>query len=581
VTTPTHVVATAGHVDHGKSTLVTVLTGTDPDRLVEERRRGLTIDLGFAYTTLPSGHVVSFVDVPGHVRFLKNMLAGVGSVEAVLFVVAATEGWKPQSEEHLRILELTGVDRGVVALTKVAGLEDDWRSLVRLEVAERLAGSPLAGAPLVSVDAKTGEGLADLVRALDDVCTRAPLPADRHRPRLWVDRSFAARGAGTVVTGTLVGGALAVGEEVLVLGDRPRPARIRGLQSHHRTEVSVPPGRRAALNLLGVAHSAIHRGDAVVRPGQWAPTRLLDATLSVLAALDHPVDRRGAYLAYIGSGEHPVRLRLLDRSRLAPGETGLVRLALPTALPLLPEDRYVLREAGRDETVGGGVVLDVQPVLPASRARPDTSIERVVRERGFVEVDELERLTGQRRPPDVGGRWVADPDLRRREEQRLAESVEAAGDTGLDLAALSERERALLRGLDAVEIVGGRAHRRGTGPRDLGTHPYLAALEGSPFSPPPPDGVDRHELRALIQAGLVVDCDGTLFAARAVEAARERLADLLAGTPDGVTVATLRDALGTSRKYTLALLEYFDATGVTRRRGELHTGGPRLAEPLP
>src|SRR6184192_2959822 len=205
-----HVVGTAGHVDHGKSTLVQAFTGMDPDRLAEEKERGLTIDLGFAWTTLPSGRTLAFVDVPGHVRFIKNMLAGVGAVDACLFVVAATEGWKPQSEEHLRILELLGVDHGLVALTKTSLVDDEWLELVRMDIEERLAGTFLAGAPVVEVDAVAGRGVEALQAALDSLLARTPTAIDRARPRLWVDRSFAARGSGTVVTGTLAGGTMAV-----------------------------------------------------------------------------------------------------------------------------------------------------------------------------------------------------------------------------------------------------------------------------------------------------------------------------------------------------------------------------------
>src|SRR4051794_437376 len=205
-----HVVATAGHVDHGKSTLVLALTGMDPDRFAEEKARGLTIDLGFAWTTLTSGRELAFIDVPGHVRFLKNRLAGVGAVDACLFVVAATEGWKPQSEEHLRILELLGVTHGLIALTKVALVDEEWREIVRMELDERVAGTFLEDAEVVEVDAPTNAGVDDLRAGLDRLLAATPSALDRDRPRLWIDRSFAAKGSGTVVTGTLAGGSFSV-----------------------------------------------------------------------------------------------------------------------------------------------------------------------------------------------------------------------------------------------------------------------------------------------------------------------------------------------------------------------------------
>ena len=563
-----HVVATAGHVDHGKSTLVRALTGTDPDRWAEEKARGLTIDLGFAATSLPSGREVAFVDVPGHVRFLKNMLAGVGAVDVALFVVASTEGWKPQSEEHLRILELLGVPVGLVALTKVAVVDDDHRALAAMDVGERLAG-----VPLVEVDAPTGQGVDELRAALDDVLGATPTAVDRGRPRLWVDRSFAARGSGTVVTGTLAGGGLAVGDEAVLLPAGVR-VRVRSLQSHGQALEEAGPGRRLAVNLTGVGHADVARGDALVRPGQWHEARTVDADLSVLASLDHDVSRRGAYLAYVGSGEHPVRLRVLGREALAPGGRGAVRLHLPVALPLLPGDRFVLREAGRSETVGGGEVLDVDPTVAAGRARPDRSVERVVAERGWVDVGVLERLTGERRAPDLGP-FVVDPAVRAAAAVDLERRVDEAGPLGLDVAALSERERLVLDALGTVNVAGGRA-RRPAAADPLAGHPFVAALEAAPFAPPSADGVDRAELRGLVQRGLVLEHDGVWFAPSAVDAAGRTVAGLLAAQPEGVTVAEVRDALGTSRKFLLPLLALLDGSGVTRRRGDRRVGGPRL-----
>ncbi|MEZ5142580.1 MAG: selenocysteine-specific translation elongation factor [Acidimicrobiales bacterium] len=369
----THVVATAGHVDHGKSTLVQALTGTDPDRLAEEKERGLTIDLGFAWCTLPSGRGVAFVDVPGHVRFLRNMLAGVGAVDACLFVVAATEGWKPQSEEHLRILEGLGHRHGVVALTKVGLVDEDHRELARLDVVDHLEGTFLADAEIVAVDAVDGTGLAALRLALDRLLDDTPRATDLHRPRLWVDRSFAPKGAGTVVTGTLTGGRLAVDDELVVVPGE-RPVRVRALQTHEHGEAEVGPGHRVAVNLSGISHHDVGRGDALVRAGQWHAVAVLDARIDVLGSLDHPVSRRGAYLAYLGSGEHAVRLRVLGPDVIEPGRSGFVRLHLPVPLPLLPGDHVVLRDAGRGETIGGGEILDVDPRLPAARARPDRDV---------------------------------------------------------------------------------------------------------------------------------------------------------------------------------------------------------------
>ncbi len=568
-----HVVATAGHVDHGKSTLVLALTGMDPDRFAEEKARGLTIDLGFAWATLPSGRELAFIDVPGHVRFLKNMLAGVGAVDACLFVVAATEGWKPQSEEHLRILQLLGVSHGLVALTKVGLVDDETRELARMEIEDEVQGTFLEGAGIVEVDVPAGQGVDDLRTALDQLLAITPASVDRGRPRLWVDRVFAAKGSGTVVTGTLAGGGLAVDDEVLVLPGMQK-ARVRGLQSLQRQRERVEPGSRVAVNLGGVSHDELARGHAVVRPGQWRPTRIFDASLQVLDGLDHPVSRRGAYQAYLGSGEHAVRLRVLGEEAIAPGKVGAVRLHLPVAVPLLPGDRYILRESGRDETVGGGEVLDVAPVLPASKARPSRSVDRVVAERGWVAADDLERMTGERREPNVG-RWVVAPAALEASLAELREAIEGAGPLGVDRAALGERQRAVLPLLEGVVVEGGRVRPEAVGD-PLAGHPYVAALEAGRFSPPEPAGVDRAELAELVRRGLILEREGVYFAPAAVDEAARLLAGLLVQHPDGVTVAQVRDALGTTRKHALPLLAHFDATGVTRRRGDLRIGGPRL-----
>ena len=570
-----HVVATAGHVDHGKSTMVQALTGTDPDRLAEEKARGLTIDLGFASTVLPSNRGVAFIDVPGHVRFLKNMLAGVGGVDACVFVVAATEGWKPQSEEHLRILELLGIGHGLIALTKVGQADEDLVELARLEIADRVAGTFLEDAEVIAIDSLDGTGIDDLIAAFDRMLADTPTAQDRKRPRLWIDRVFAPKGAGTVVTGTLAGGLVRAEDELLLI-PAGREVRVRGLQSLHEGRTKIGPGNRVALNLGGIDHNELARGDVLVRSGQWHLTDRVDASVRVLDTLDHPLTRRGAHVAYIGSGEHPVRVRVLGPEAIDPGGSGSIRLHLPTALPLTPGDRFILREFGRGETVGGGEILDIDPVLPAARARPDRSVDRVIAERGRIEAERLELLTGERREADVG-QWVVAPDVLTTETARALDAVTAAGPLGIDLAGVDEFERAVMETLEGTIVEGGRV-RIADSVDPLLDHQYVATLEASPFSPPPPDGVDRTELRELVRRGDVVELDGVHFAASAIEAAALVVARLLSEHPDGVTVAQVRDAWGTTRKFALPLLGHLDATGVTRRRDDLRIGGPRLPE---
>ncbi len=574
------VVATAGHVDHGKSSLVQALTGVNPDRFEEERRRGLTIDLGFAHTSLGGGNDVSFIDVPGHVRFLRNMLAGVGGVDACMFVIAATEGWKPQSEEHLRILQLLGLGHGIVALTKIDLVADDWRELQELDIRDNLAGTFLADAPIVAVSATIGTGLDDLRAALIELVSTTPPANDRERPRLWIDRVFAAKGSGTVVTGTLTDGTISVDDQ---LHAGVHPVRVRGIQSHGERRDTIGPGNRVALNLAGVDHTQLQRGDAVVRALQWRPTSRFDASLTVLPSLTHAVSRRGAYFAYLGSGEFPVRLRVLGLESIPAGGSGLVRLHLtgPTQLPLLPGDRFVLRESGRDETVGGGEVLDVAPKLPASRATPDRNVDRIISEHGWLTVDDLAALTGERRDATVGG-WIVSADRLRETELAVRERVASSGELGLDIAVLNDRERTVLAAIgeqEGIAIDNGRA--RVAGLRDpLSDHPYVADLLAGGFAPPDATGVDKAQLRELIRRGLVIERDGLHFHPGAVASAARRAAELLQAQPAGFTVSQFREALGNTRKHAVPLAAELDATGVTRRRDDVRIAGPKLP-PIP
>jgi selenocysteine-specific elongation factor len=568
-----HVVATAGHVDHGKSTLVKALTGTDPDRLAEEKARGLTIDLGFAGATLPSGRGISFVDVPGHVRFLKNMLAGVGMVDACLFVVAATEGWKPQTEEHLRILDLLGISRGVIALTKVGQCDEDLVMLAHLDIEDHVGNTFLAEAPVVEVDAIDDVGLDDLRATLDELTDDLPAAADHRRPRLWIDRSFAPTGAGTVVTGTMTGGKVRVDDDLTVLPSG-HGVRVRSLQSLHQARTKVGPGNRVAVNLVGVSHDQVGRGDVLVQAEQWHQTRTIDARLRVLDSVSHEVSRRGAFVAYLGSGEHPVRMRVLGDRPLLAGDEGPVRLHLPVPLPLVPGDRFILRESGRSETIGGGEVLDIDPIVAAAHARPDRSVDRVIAERGWIEVDRLALLTGEQREPDVG-RWAVSPEAFEAARDAVAARIEAAGEYGLDRAGLDEHERAVLDHVAGAVVDGGRV-TIGSIDHQMASHPFVQAVEAQLFTPPAPDGVDRAELAELRRQGLVEQEEGIWFSPKAFDEAARRIASMLAAQPEGVTVSEVRETLGCSRKYALPLLNRLDRTGVTRRRDDFRIAGPRL-----
>ena len=592
-------VATAGHVDHGKSSLVHALTGTDPDRFPEEKQRGLTIDLGYAFTTLPSGEDVGFVDVPGHVRFIKNMLAGVGAVDVVMLVVAANEGWMPQSEEHLRILELLGVSFGLVCVTKADLVDDDTLELARLEVEDRVARSALGGSPIVVCDALSGRGLDDVRGTLDGVLYAAPRPVDRGRPRLWVDRVFAAKGAGTIVTGTLVGGELRVDETVEV-GLQAKRARIRAIETARQKLDVAAPGTRVALNLVGpgIERGALRRGDAVVRPGQWELADVVDVALEPLTGVDFR--SRSSLQCYTGSGERAALLRTLD------AEHRYGRMRLDGPVPLAPGDRLVLRDPGERNTVGGAEVLDVAPTGRARDAATVLSLplgRRLLARHGWLAVDELDRLAG------VGAKEAAEiaDDLVRTgavraggwlvDEQTLAAVRSAAAlrvrghheespvDRGIELASLapalgldSERLRVALEDDDELVVEHGSvrdvAHRpRVTESPQAGA--LLEALEAEPFAPPEPDsvGADPALVRWMVREGAVVDLDGIVFAATALDEARRRIRAALARR-GAVTVADVRDLLGSTRKYVLPIVNRLDAEGVTRRRGDERIPGP-------
>lgn len=355
------VIGTAGHVDHGKSTLVEALTGTHPDRLKEEQQREMTIELGFGWMTLPDGEEIGIVDVPGHRDFIENMLAGVGGIDAALLVIAADEGVMPQTKEHLAILDLLQIPTGVIAITKTDLVWDaEWLDLVESEVRNALRGSALENAPLVRVSAKTRAGLDHLVTALNRALQQKPLRRDIGRPRLPVDRAFSMPGFGTVVTGTLSDGRFQVGDEIEILPAGHR-GRIRGLQTHKKKEEIALPGSRTAINISGLTLAQIRRGDVVTHPGQYQPTRRLDARLRLLNDISAPLRHAGEVKFFVGAAETMATVRLLGTETLAPGQEGWVQIELRKPVVTVRGDRFILRRPSPAETLGGGLVVDAQP----------------------------------------------------------------------------------------------------------------------------------------------------------------------------------------------------------------------------
>jgi selenocysteine-specific elongation factor len=568
------VIATAGHVDHGKSSLVLALTGTDPDRWAEEKRRGMTIDLGFAHTQLPSGETASFIDVPGHIRFLRNMLAGVGAIDGCILVVDAKEGWMPQTEEHFQILKLLGLQHGVIALTKVdlvdAKVENDRRTEVRTKLRE----SFLSGAPIVSVSVVSSKGLDEIRNALDVLIVeskRTNQTRNRNRPRLWVDRSFSSRGAGTVVTGTLIDGSLESDTELTIVRTRQR-VRVREIQQHEKSTTQLAPGHRCALNLVGVNHAEIFRGDALIVPDQWLPSTMFDASLTIVPSLQHRVTRRGSYSVYIGAGEFAAKIRLIGTRELQVNENGFVRIALQTPIPILPGDRYILRESGRQETIGGGEVLDIAPTLRASKAKPNRSVERVISERQWVTAKELELLTGEVCQPMVGD-WLTTAKPLDTTRKELALKLAKTSD-GLEISRLKPHEQAVLVTLPDVVIEMGRARIKGAS--SITEHPYVGLFAKAGVTPPDTKTLDRNIVRQIVQRGLFVDIDGVVFHISALETARLNVQKILQQHPNGFTVSQFRENLGITRKHAVPLLEALDRRAITKRNGDLRVGGARL-----
>ena len=357
----TYIIGTAGHVDHGKSTLIEAITGTHPDRLQEEREREMSIVLGFDSFQLPDGKAISVVDVPGHRDFIENMLSGIGSIDACLLVIAADEGVMPQTREHLDILHLLEVTRGVVALTKIDLVDDpEWLDLVEIEIHELLAETVLKDAPIVRVSAKSKTGIDVLLSTLGEVLEDQPPRPDVGRPRLSVDRVFLMPGFGSVVTGTLLDGTLHVGDEILLLPDGIK-GRIRGLQNHSQEVQDIGPGNRVAVNLSGIDQDAIQRGDVVIFPGTYDSTRRLDVRFQYLVGLEKPIQHDQEVKLFLGADETTARVRLLGQDSLLPGSAGWMQLEIKEPVVAVRGDRYILRRPSPSETLGGGVILDPHP----------------------------------------------------------------------------------------------------------------------------------------------------------------------------------------------------------------------------
>ncbi len=616
------VVCTAGHVDHGKSRLVAALTGTHPDRLPEERRRDMSIDLGFAYLSLPPDLEVAFVDVPGHRDFIENMLAGVGGVHAALLVVAADEGVMPQTQEHLAILEMLQIPQGLVALTKIDLAPDaEWLEAVEEEVRDLLQGTFLQDAPLLRVSVQTGEGLPALRGALARLLQDVPPRPNTGRPRLAVDRVFARPGFGTVVTGTLIDGAWQVGDPVEVL-PAEAAARIRGMQAHGRPIQQAQPGMRLALNLAGIPHHALQRGDVVAAPGAYRPTTRIDVHLRMWDRAPAPLPHMAWVKLFVWSAEVMARVRLLGRDALAPGEEAVAQLELTRPVVVAPGDRFILRRPSPDALLAGGRVLDPHPRFKYRKG------DRKARERlqhlarmgqvglwrrrleagevlGEAEVTALlpaperEAILAQAlregwlQRIDAGGRafYVASTHWEQWQQRALAAlrafHQEHPARPGMPKATLRTHlglEKPLFDALLQAMAAQGHIRVQGSVVALPDFRPHLPPGERervqriletlSREKPAHPvrvwmDALGAEVYTFLVAQGLLIPLEERAVVTRAqleqwLQAVRELFA-----RHGPLRVAQVRDALGLSRRLTVALLEYLDRQGYTRREGDL------------
>ncbi len=612
------VIGTAGHVDHGKSVLVEALTGIDPDRLEEEKRRGMTIDLGFAWMTLPSGREVSLVDVPGHERFIKNMLAGVGGIDLALLVIAADESVMPQTREHLAILDLLQVSRGLIAITKKDLVDDDWLELVEAEAEELLEGTALEGAGLFPVSAFTGDGMPELIAAIDSLLEQTPPRRDIGRPRLPIDRSFVISGFGTVVTGTLMEGTLSVGQEVELV-QVGKDSRIRGLQTHRKSEETVQPGTRTAANLAGISQEEAQRGDVLTIPRWLKTAKTIDVQLRLVASLLRPLKHNTTVTLHTGTSETFCRVLLLDRDQLHPGDTGWAQLRLEQPVPVVKGDYFIIRSS--ETTLGGGNVVGAQArrhrrndastierlamlqegssgeaLLAALEAHGPLDIKTLAQqvnlsveetrnwaaslteEGNILSLDpkhggtpilvsfSLWSRTKRKVEAFLAGYHAQHPLRRGAPREEVRSRLSSASQTSLLLLEKLIEEGTVVEDESLFKLPQHQPSISDTQRRELDE--YVALLESDPFSPPNANLPRPDLLNILAEEGKVVKVSDTVvFTSNAYQDMVDKVVKHLE-SEGKITVAQVRDLFNTSRKYALALMEHLDQRRITRRTGD-------------
>jgi len=611
-----YVLGTAGHIDHGKSVLVQALTGIDPDRLREEKERGMTIDLGFAWLKLPSGREVGIVDVPGHERFVRNMLAGVGGIDLALLIVSANEGIMPQTREHMAIVDLLEIRKGIVVITKKDLVDEELLSLVRMEVEELIGTTTLSGAPVVAVSALTGEGLPELVATIDELLGSTEPRRDLGRPRLAIDRVFTMTGSGTVVTGTLIDGALSVGQEVEILPSGLK-SRLRGLQSHKTRLDTATPGSRVAANLVGVNTSQLQRGDVLTRPGWLSQTTMLTVRLRLLGYLHRSLKHGASVSFHTGAVEAMAKLRLLEGDEVKPGQVTWAQVTLDRPIAAVNGDHFIVRSPM--ETLGGGKIIEAH-ARRLRRFRLDVIANLEAKETGTAEEMVLALL--ETKQPLETSVLASELNLKSEEIKTALDSlagqgkavVLGKGDQSLLITAkrweeLAQKTGAVLQeyhrrfpmrpGMPKVELgsrlkLGSQAAAafqmmaaqgiiadEGTLVR-LPTHrilltqqqrakmdAFLRSLAENPYAPPSDLIPEPDLLNLLIEQRRVVKvASDVVFAASVYDEMVAKVTSRIKSQGQ-ITLAEVRDIFQTSRKYAQALLEHLDGEKITRRTGDV------------
>ena len=617
------VLGTAGHIDHGKSKLVEALTGIDPDRLPEEKERGMTIDLGFAWLALPDGSEVGIVDVPGHERFVKNMVAGVGGIDAVLFIVAADDGWMPQSQEHLQILDMLKIQTGIVVITKIDLVDPEWVGLVEEDVKEKVKGTILQDVPIVKVSSTQKIGTDKMYQEITRMISRLGRQKDVGKPRMYIDRVFTMSGRGTVVTGTLRDGCFQSGEEVEIL-PQEISVRIRELQTHKKVHKEVAPGTRVAMNLAGVEKEKLKRGDVITRVGLDKTIETFVAYVEVVSTLKSPIKHNANLLLILGTTELVARAKILDKDQILPGESSFVQFLCKGRLLARIGDHFILRLPSPQITVGGGTVLDVSPRV---HKRKDGELISDLQRRLSLDMSDLilselkkwglvpkrqilkasnfsqEQIQSSLKELEKEGKifsigdFIVDLITWEETSKRVVSEIEKTHKTfpykiGAKLAEFSSRLKIKENLFDQTvkhlvaekKIVQQGAylrlsdHQSTLSPRQKElSEKILQEFASKPLSPPTKEellnlGTDYEDvLLFLIEQGQLVELkEGVLLRSDDFEKIKAKVKDFI-GQQGAATVSQLRAHLDTTRKYMVPILEKLDQLGVTQREGDKRT----------